>query len=343
MAERDTGTGSATIFDVAREAGVSTATVSRVANGHTNIKPATRARVEEAMERLGYVANLRARGLAGGRTSVIGLLVDNLESSYIAQVVRGIDRSVSEHGYDVMLATMHARRSEKQYIHHLFNGLVDGLIVLLTAGFEPYLEEVAIREIPVVLIDHAPTDSAPVVKSANGAGAVSAVEHLAELGHRRIGFITGFLDVASAQERLAAYRDAVADRGLDADPELVYVGDFNVESGAEAARQLLGSERPPTAILASSDAEAFGVIRVAQELGYRIPDDLSVVGFDDIPEASYLSPGLTTVSQHMTAMGSTAADILMDALSDTPRAVATVELPTELIVRGTTAAPRSPG
>jgi LacI family transcriptional regulator len=336
MADRTAATGPVTIFDVARKAGVSSATVSRVANNHPNIKPATRQRVEAAMESLGYVANLRARGLAGGKTNVIGLLVDDLDSSYIAQVAQGIDRSVSAHGYDVMLATMHMRHSERRYIHHLFNGLVDGLIVLLASGFEPYLKEVAERDLPVVLIDHAPTTEAPVVKSANSAGTTAAIEHLVALGHKRIAFITGFLDVASARERLGSYEAARIRFDLDADPDLVRPGDFLAGSGAQAAQELFDLARPPTAIIASSDAEALGVMEVARERGIDVPGEVSLIGFDDIPEARYMNPGLTTVRQPMGDMGRTAAEILIDAMAGDAMPVASIELPTELIVRGTT-------
>ncbi|MGI9585278.1 MAG: LacI family DNA-binding transcriptional regulator [Acidimicrobiia bacterium] len=341
MAEKAHSSGSVTIFDVAAAAGVSTATVSRVANGHPNIKPTTRKRVQDAMDELGYVANLRARGLAGGKTNVIGLLVDDLDSSYIAQVAKGVDRAVSIRGFDVMLATMHMRTQRSQYVHSLFNGIVDGLIVLLASGFEPYLGEVAARDFPVVLIDHAPTTRAPVVKAANTEGTTSAIEHLVGLGHRRIGFVTGFLDVDSAKKRLDAYRSCLVQLDIDVEDELIHHGDFLADSGRKAAREFLSLAEPPTAILASSDTEAFGVVQVARELGVDIPGDLSVVGFDDIPEAEYMNPGLTTVRQPMSDMGRMASELLMDAMSGHPLPNATVELPTELIIRGTTGPART--
>ena len=340
MADQSTTQGSVTIFDVAREARVSTATVSRVANGHPNIRPETRQRVEEAMAKLGYVANLRARGLAGGKTNVIGLLVDDLESTYITQIAQGIDRAVSAHGYDVMLSTMHLRQSHPLYIEQLFNGIVDGLIVLLASGFEPYLPKVAKRGFPVVLIDHAPTNAAPVVKSANQTGTTEAMEHLVELGHRRIGFITGFLDVASAKERLDAYQASLVQLDIPYDSTLVRSGDFLLEGGAEGTRELLDLDDPPTAIVCSSDLEAFGALQVARERGLSVPEDLSIIGFDDIPEAAYVTPPLTTVRQPMLDMGRMSAELLMDSISGSAIPTLTVELPTELVVRGTTAPPR---
>jgi LacI family transcriptional regulator len=330
-----------TMFDVAIEAGVSTATVSRVANGHPNIRLATRERVEEAMRRLGYVANLRARSLAGGRTNLIGLIVDDLESSYISQVARGIDEAVATHGYDLMVSTMHMRERTTRHIESLFNGFAEGLIVLLAGGFGRYLGEVEARKFPVVLIDHDPASNVSIVKADNDAGTREAVRHLSTLGHDRIGFITGNLKVASARERLDAYRTEVAELGLNPQTDLVVDGDFTLDGGATAARQLLGLNEPPTALLASSDAEAFGVMQVAREMGVTIPGDLSLVGFDDIPEASYVTPTLTTVRQPMRKMGVLAAEMLMSIVEEGQGQTSTVRLPTQLIVRETTG-PLSP-
>lgn len=338
MTQRRSGT--VTIFDVAEDAGVSTATVSRVANGHPHIREDTRVRVLEAMERLGYVANLRARGLAGGKTNMIGLLVDDLESSYIAQVVRGVDGAVAERGHEMVVSTMH-HRSERttRSVGQLFNGLVDGLIVLLAAGFAPYMHEVETRGFPIVMIDYEPTPGVPVVKAANEMGTKAAVEHLLELGHRRIGFITGELDVASARERLDAYRRTLVANDIPVDETLIREGDFLIESGDRATEELLDLSEAPTAIVASSDTEAYGAIHAIRRRGLSIPRDISLVGFDDVPETSYLTPALTTVRQPMRDMGQIAAESLMDLISDPERIPTTVELPTELIVRGTTATP----
>jgi len=342
VGERGDSVGSVTMFDVAIEAGVSTATVSRVANGHPNIRLATRARVTDAMDRLGYVANLRARGLAGGRTNVLGLIVDDLESSYISQVARGIDEAVATHGYDLMLSTMHLRERTTRHIEGLFNGLAEGLVVLLAGGFGRYLGEVEARSFPVVLIDHEPVDHVPIVKADNDAGAREVVNHLATLGHRRIGFITGNLEVTSARERLDAYQSETTRIGLDTGDELIIHGDFMLEGGASGARQLLGLDDPPTAIFASSDAEAFGVLQVAREHGISVPGDLSLVGFDDIPEASYIAPNLTTVRQPMRDMGLLAAEMLISAVEEGEAQTSTVELPTQLIVRETTGSVNPP-
>lgn len=335
-------TSSATVLDVAQAAGVSTATVSRVANDHANISPATRARVLAAMDELGYVPNLRARGLAGGKTRVLGLIVDDIESSYNNQVAKGIDETIAAHGYDLLLSTMHTRNRTTRHIESLFNGFAEGLIVLLSGGFGQYLGEVEARQIPVVLIDHAVVPNVPVVKADNDGGTRAALRHISQLGHTRVGFITGNLEVASGRERLDAYRSEVRSAGLDVEEDLIVEGDFKVEGGAEAARRLLALENPPTAVFASSDMEAFGVMRVARELGISIPDDLSLIGFDDIPEASNVTPPLTTVRQPMREMGQLAAQMLIGAVEDEPSRGARIELPTELVIRASTAPPRRP-
>jgi LacI family transcriptional regulator len=331
--------GSATMFDVAIEAGVSTATVSRVANNHPNIRLATRDRVKEAMDRLGYVPNLRARSLAGGKTNVLGLIVDDLESSYNNQIARGIDEAIASHGYDLLLSPRHMRKRTTRHIESLLNGFAEGLIVLLSGGFGRYLGEVEARRFPVVLIDHAPVSNVPRVKADNDTGTRDGVKHLKSLGHRRVGFITGNLEVASGRERLESFRSEVSALGLDADTELIVEGDFKVEGGASAARQLLALDDPPTAVFASSDLEAFGVIRVARELGISIPGDLSLVGFDDIPESLNVTPPLTTVRQPMREMGLLAAEMLMTAVEEGQPQTSTIELPTQLIVRETTGRP----
>ncbi len=324
------------MFDVAVEAGVSTATVSRVANDHPNIRLATRQRVTDAMDRLGYVPNLRARGLAGGRTKVLGLIVDDLDSSYINQVARGVDEAVASHGYDLLLSTMHMRDRATRHIERLLNGFAEGLIVLLAGGFGRYLGDVEARGFPVVLIDHEPADRVPVVKADNEGGTRKAIAHLVALGHERIGFITGNLEVASARERLQTFQTETKRLGLDVSDDLIARGDFTLEGGATATRQLLGVDTPPSAVLASSDVEAFGTMQVAREIGISVPEDLSLVGFDDIPEASYVTPRLTTVRQSMHEMGLLAAEMLIGEIEEGHARTSSIVLPTELVVRETT-------
>jgi LacI family transcriptional regulator len=331
-----------TIMDVAREAGVSYSTVSRVVNNKHYIVPDKRARVLAAIERLGYVPNMQARKLAGGRAQVVGLVVHDLWSSYAVEILRGIDAELAAEQYDLMLYTSHGRAAtESVYVSNLAHGLAEGLLLLLPRGLSAYVSALRQRQFPYVLIDHEGLPGvAPAVGATNRAGAYAAAQHLLALGHQRIGFITGNLDVGASRDRLAGYQSALADYGLQLQPELIAEGDFLKPRAIVAARQLLASQPRPTAILASNDVSAFGVLEVARELGLRIPEDLSLVGFDDIPEAANVHPPLTTVRQPLEQMGRVAARMLLHAMREPNRVAERVELPTELLVRASTSIPK---
>ncbi|MEM7091781.1 MAG: LacI family DNA-binding transcriptional regulator [Actinomycetota bacterium] len=330
-----------TIVDVARRAGVSHSTVSRVLNGRPHIKPETRRRVEAALSELGYVANLSARSLAGGRLGLVGLVVLDLEGSYSHQVVRGVDQALAEVGLELMLCTTHRREQrEHDYVARLSVGMCDGLIVLVPKSEQRYAKELAERRYPFVLVDHKGSAEASGVIARNEAGAIDAMTHLAELGHQRIGHITGSLETSAGADRLAGYRRAVADLGLDDDPSLVYEGDFSMESGEAGARHLMRLGQRPTAIFVGADAAAIGAAGELWRAGLSIPSDISLVGFDDLPEAEYAQPPLTTVRQPMADMGREAVKLLLARIDDPTLAVTHLELPTTLIVRSSTAPPR---
>lgn len=335
-----------TIYEVAREAGVSTATVSRVINGQRHVRESTRLKVEEAMDRLGYVANRQARGLAGGRSRMIGLLVHEVGSSYFTQIIRGIDHAVADIGYDLVLYTSHARvEAEAQHALQLATGPVDGIIFVLAVDPAKYVETLRGRGMPFVMLDHSHELSGTTfVTASNRSGAKDAIEHLIGLGHQRIGFITGKSGVSSTSERLAGYRDAMQDADIRHDDELVVTGDFLEGRGYRATEQLLELERPPTAIFTSADMAAFGAIKACRAAGLRVPEDISIVGFDDIPEASLVMPPLTTVRQPLMEMGTTAVRLLQRLMDEPELTPSKTELVTELVVRDSTAPPpKAPG
>jgi len=336
MTERRQKSSSVTIFDVAKEAGVSYSTVSRVANNYEYVRPSTRKKVEEAMQKLGYVANLKARSLAGGRSQVVGLLVYDLESSYQVEIVRGIDAELSSSDYDLMLSTTHERPvKESAYVDRLTRGLADGLLIVLPHSPQGYIDRLVEQEFPFVLIDYRDDQHAvSTVTVSNRQGAYDATQYLLELGHRRIGFIMGRLHQSSASERFNGYLAALNDYGVAVHDELVRQGDFLEQTGYMCGVELLSLPERPTAILASSDAMAFGVMQAAQEAGLNIPEDLSLVGFDDIPEASYVRPALTTVRQPLNEMGRVGSRILMQHIEDPGLEPQHVQLKTELIIRG---------
>jgi LacI family transcriptional regulator len=325
----------ATIIDVAREVGVSYTTVSRVLNNKGNVKPETRERVLAAMTRLGYVVDQRARSLAGGRSQLIGLLVHDMGTSYIGEIIRGIDAELASAQYDLLLYTTHRRKvKESAYVITLTRGIADGLLLVLPRDPGAYLETLRQHRFPHVLIDHRGGDEeAPAVAAANWQGAYKATEYLIELGHRRIGFITGAMDQICARDRLEGYKAALAHQGITFDPELVREGDFFQPLGYAGASALLELPHPPTAFFASNDASAFGVMEAVREHGMRIPDDISVVGFDDIPQAAHVHPPLTTVRQPLEEMGRTATRMLLERISDPQCPSERVELPTELVLR----------
>ena len=341
MAHRIRGSGNVTIIDVAREAGVSYATVSRVINNEAHVKSETREQVLQAMTRLGYTVNRQARSLAGGRSQMIGLLVHDLGTSYIGEIIRGIDAELSTAQYDLMLYTTHRRKTkESTYVASLTRGLADGLLIVLPRNLEAYLPSLRQRRFPSVLIDYQGNASVPSVGARNHEGVYEAITYLIGLGHRRIGFITGAQDVDCTHARLEGYRAALAAHGLATDEALIREGNFSQSMGYAATQALLDLPDPPTAIFASNDVSAFGVMDAARDRGLRIPDDISVIGFDDIPEAAYVHPPLTTVRQPLEAMGRTAAHMLLTYIEDPERPDEHLDLPTELIVRASCRPPR---
>lgn len=324
-----------TIIDVARAAGVSYATVSRVINNEEYVKAETRERVTAALNRLGYVVNRQARSLRGGRTHTVGLLVRGLDTGYIGEIVRGIDRALVEQQYDLMLYTTHWRQNnEAAYVETLTRGMVDGLLLVLPRTPENYLEWLQVQRFPYVLIDHQGTDSTgPAVGATNLLGGQTATKYLLTLGHRRIGFITGNLKLGCAQDRLEGYRTALQAHGVPYDDRWVVTGDFLQPSGYAAATTLLQRTPRPTAIVASNDVMAFGVMEAARDHGLRIPEDISIIGFDDIPQAASVHPPLTTIRQPLEEMGRVAAQLLLAMIDEQEQLDKRIALPTALVIR----------
>lgn len=332
-----------TIVDVAHEAGVSYTTVSRVLNNKAHVKPETRQRVLTAMTRLGYVVDQRARSLAGGRSQVIGLLVHDAGTSYIGEIIRGIDEELASAQYDLLLYTTHRRKTkESAYVTTLTRGMADGLLLVSPRNPGVYLETLRQHRFPHVMIDHRGSDDeTPAVAAENWQGTYNATEYLIEFGHQRIGFITGDMAQICAQDRLAGYETALTDHGITFDPELVCEGNFFQSLGYVGASAMLELPNPPTAIFASNDVSAFGVMEAVRDHGLRIPDDISVVGFDDIPQAAHVHPPLTTVRQPLEEMGRAATRMLLEHIKDPERPLKRVELPTELVVRQSCAPKKS--
>jgi LacI family transcriptional regulator len=332
-----------TIVDVARESGVSYSTVSRVLNNYEYVKPATREKVLQAAQRLGYVPNQQARSLAGGRSNLIGVLVPGLDNGYIIEIVRGIDEELAQAGYNLILYTTHRHEGrEAEYISGIVNGAADGLLLVVPMISATYLEVLHQRNFPCVLIDQSdPAAQNTCVYASNVEGAYAATRHLIELGHRRIGFITGLMGLQSAVDRLQGYTNALNDHGIARDDRLIVHGNFMESGGRGAANTLLDLDPPPTAIFASNDLSAFGAIAAIRERGLRVPEDISVVGFDDLPQARMSYPRLTTVHQPIEEMGRIAVRMLLQQIETPDSAPTRVMVETHLILRDSSAPPHT--
>ena len=328
-----------TIHDVARHARVSAMTVSRALNNRPGVSEATRTHVHAVARGLGYVANAQARRLAGGQTCILGMLVPDIGSEYVGEIVRGVGDALERSGYDLLLYTTHRDpERERLRLAGLAGGMADGLLTVLPKTIDTHLRMLEQLTLPVVIIDHRGANTPlPTIATDNLSGARSAMEHLTTLGHRRIGFVTGDVETGAAGERLRGYRDGLRAAGLPFDEALVEQGDFYQARGFEAALRLLRLPGPPTAIFAANDVSAFGVTAAVRELRLRVPDDVSVVGFDDIPSARQTHPPLTTVRQPLYDMGAAATRLLLPLLKGGEAAVPRLSLPTELVVRGSSA------
>jgi LacI family transcriptional regulator len=330
-----------TIGDVAERAGVSIATVSRVVNGRYGVAPATLDRVKVVIADLGYESSLIARSLRSQRTNVIGVLVTDIEP-FSAEVLKGAANALRGGEYElVVYSGGHGGDQvgwERRYMSRLSGTLTDGTVLVT-----PTVTEVHTNQ-PVVAVDpHSGASAFPTFASQNFEGALSATRHLIQLGHRRIGFLGGRSDLESARQREQGYRAGLGEAGIAFDPELVLDGGFKEITAEAPARQLLSLPERPTAVFASNDSSAIQTMRTAKELGLVVPDDLSVIGFDNVPESALTHPPLTTVAQPIQTLGYEAVRLLITLIEQPDKrldAPGRVTLPTELIVRGSTAPPR---
>ncbi len=317
-----------TIQDIARLAGVSHSTVSRVLNKKPDVDAATRERVLRVMEEQGFVPNLAATRLAGGRSQILGILVPPLSWPYITditqgafgaslqwpivpEIMRGVTEFVSTTPYELLLYSISQQRDHREIIQRILaTQLIAGLLAILPGDAAEQLTKVHEQGLPVVMIDDQGTHpNIPWVGTDNRYGAYLAVKHLVNLGHRRIGHIRGLY--ACSEERFQGYCDALREAGIALDPTLVLQGDFAPASGQACARIFFAMAERPTAIFVGNDQMAYGVLAVAQQLGIRVPEAVAVVGFDDLPLSAYIRPALTTVHQPFFEMGQRAAELLL--------------------------------
>lgn len=330
--------GRPTIAHVAEQAGVSVPTVSKVINGRSDVSAETRRRVEAVILERGYKRPERS----AGRAQLLELIFHELESEWALEIVMGVERVARESHLAVVITEMHGRRTPgRGWIEGVLNRRPTGLIAVFSDLSESMRTQLKTRGIPFVVVDPTgePLHDTPSVGATNWSGGLSATRHLLGLGHRRIGVIAGPHEILCSRARLDGYRAAMDAAGVPIDPGLVRHGDFHVESGVANGRAMLRLPDPPTAIFAANDLMALGVYQAAREARLHIPEDLSVVGFDDLPVAGWVGPPLTTVRQPLAQMAVTAARLVLTMSRGIQPAETRVELATELVIRESTARP----
>ncbi len=330
----------ATIKDVARRAGVSTTTVSRYLNGFAGINPDTRERIGEAIAALNYRTNIAARGLVTKTTRIVGVMAltdvdDFFNNAFFMHVLKGISRTATAAHYDVLLSTAEGDAEEilADWVH---GRRIDGVVLLRSRVNEPAMQLIQRERFPAVVLGRPCAKEVSYVDNNNVTAAYAATKHLLDLGHQRVAFIGGAPDLAVTEDRLLGYRQALAQASLEVDEAHILLGRYEWQSGYNLCSTLLQADRPPTAIVASDDGIAIGALQAAHDLGQAVPDDVSVIGFNDIPASEFSIPPLTTVEVHMEQLGTAVAEILLQQIANPERAVQRVIVKTRIILRSST-------
>ncbi|OIJ18227.1 catabolite control protein A [Anaerobacillus alkalidiazotrophicus] len=302
-----------TIYDVAREAGVSMATVSRVVNGNPNVKPTTRKKVLEAIERLGYRPNAVARGLASKRTTTVGVIIPDISSIFFSELARGIEDIATMYKYNIILCNSdHNKEKEIHLLNTLLEKQVDGIVFMGSQITEEHVEQFKRSPVPIVLsatVD--PGKEFPSVNINYEQAAYDAVKFLIENGHTKVAMLSGSLeDPVNGYQKYAGYRRAIEEANITFNDDYVVIGDYTYDSGIEAMEMFLGLNERPTAIFAGTDEMALGIIHGAQDKGYNVPNDIEVIGFDNTRLAAMVRPTLTSVVQPMYDIGAVSMRLL---------------------------------
>jgi LacI family xylobiose transport system transcriptional regulator len=327
-----------TLADVAGEAGVSLSTISKVLNGRPDVSAGTRARVERILASNGYLRRTSEKSGSG----LIELVFHELESAWSMEIIRGVENVAAENGMSVVLTESGSRHAPApDWIEGALRRRPVGVVLVFSDLPREYREMLRRRTIPFVIIDPAgdPSPDVPSVGSANWSGGLMATRHLIELGHTKIAAITGPDDMMCSHARLDGFRSAMGAAGIPIVPEWVRFGNFHTSGGELHGRELLETTDRPTAIFAGSDLQALGVLEAVRGLGLRVPEELSIVGYDDIPLAKWVSPRLTTVRQPLRRMAEEASRLVLRMSKAPLESVPRMDLATSLIVRESTAPP----
>lgn len=327
-----------TVLDVAKRAGVAPITVSRVINNSGYISEATRERVQAAVKELGYVPNTLARGLRSKQTRTLALVVTDITNPYFTLMARGVEDVAGDANYTVVYCnTDESETKEEKYANILAQRQVDGVLLVPACGNVKTIKFLLSNDINVVALDRRVSEvEIDSIRSDSEDGAYRLVKLLTGLGHKRIAIITGSKDVSTSVDRVAGYRRALTEAGL-IENELVFYGEFNQQSGYEFTQQAMLPSSRPTALFGVNNFITIGIIKALHDLKMDVPSDVSVVGFDDLPEAMLLSPFLTVAAQPAYEMGRMAAELLLKRISgELSDGYQKLVLPTEIIERGST-------
>lgn len=326
----------ATIHEVAKRAGVAPITVSRVINKSGYFSADVRERVEAAIQDLGYVPNSLARSLRSKRTNTLALVVTDITNPFFTLIARGVEDVASDAGFTVIYCnTDESEAEEKKYVEMLLQKQVDGILLVPARSTSRQVEWIKAQNTPVVVLDRRiPEIEADIVRCDSESGAYQLTQLLLERGHRRIAMLSGQKEVSTAVDRVAGYQKAMLEAGIAESDHLIYFGGFSQQSGRQNASQALSLNPRPTGIVAANNFIAIGVARYAQEIGLRIPEDVALVAFDDLPQSMVIFPFLTVVAQPGYEMGKKAAHLLLDRLSgNVSGPCQEVILPSQLILR----------
>jgi LacI family transcriptional regulator len=332
------------IRTIARMANVSIATVSRTINRVTTVNPKMAKRVWDVIEKLDFVPNTQARALVSGRSKLFGLLVSEITNPFFPELIQGFEDIAVEHGYEILVSsTNHDPKRMSHCIRRMLERKVEGVAIMTFGIEEPLLEQLAKRKVPLVFIDVGPDrPGVSVLRVDYHHGIRQAVQHLAALGHRNIAFVSGPMRLHSAQSRLAAFNKSMTECGITPDPDQIIEGDHTLEGGAAAMEELLAHTELPTAVLCSNDMTAIGVLHKLYRKGLRVPDDISVIGFDDIHIAEVMMPPLTTIQMSRYEIAKAAFNALRSQAEspEESRTKREFDIPTDLVVRESTSFPR---
>ncbi|HEY0753878.1 MAG TPA: LacI family DNA-binding transcriptional regulator [Ktedonobacteraceae bacterium] len=325
-----------TIAEIASRAGVSIPTVSRVLNNRPDVAPETRVHVERVIQESGFVRSRMAHALGQGSSGVVDLVVPDLDSPYTVEVVRGVAEAVQRTTFRLALSFTHnTRQLEQEWLAKIIAGSTDGVILLLARGQSRQLDELRRLNIPFVVVDQRGElgNDVPSVGATNWLGGRTATEYLLSLKHRRIGIISGSASLRCSLDRIAGYRAALEADGIAVDPELIRPGEYTQPTGYGQTCALLDLPDPPTAIFAGCDLQAMGVYSALRVHGLHIPEQMSVLGFDDVQLSSMVTPTLTTIRQPLAEMGRMATTMLLRQIAEEPLDSMRAELTTSLIIR----------